>query len=592
MPFKSKKQETYLRINEPEIYKRWKRRYGLYREAETYKKGTRGPCWKGYTYVGPTKYSKGSCVKNAETMPFIEYGDITIKGQEFDENLGRMVDIYTPVSSPDARKRWVGRTVYDRFRRKGQIVDEGFGKENGEVAYKIWVIKLDDGGFIQVADTINYYLAFPKFDPYGILWQPAEGENWTLLGDSMGSINAYGIDSDRVSFPAFPKDNGPDFSSFNWKRWMAWNPETLEEWARIRNEIERPFSESQYLLRNNKQEYFRRRKMGLYGGRECDVCGNRIEEELMEQMRDTYSDSGDTIYTDIVCPECAVELDEENWEDMWDFFREEGERKWEEEQQEEEHYLLETRPQIVAPLRKSGETMETDYAVAVLAPNDNGVAGTVHFQQTADGVVISYDITGLSDGEHGFHIHEYGDLTEGCESACAHFNPFNTTHGGLDSEVRHEGDLGNIVSKNGRAKGELLAATLSLDYASKTCIVGRMIIVHADRDDLGLGGLNEAGEVVDEKVHQESLKTGNAGKRVGCGVIGLRESPKESSSCSVSKKMEAERKLDESVADWQLRNSKEDVKDMLGSIAYTTAVGGVSLALGFYLAPKLFGKGK
>ena len=53
-----------------------------------------------------------------------------------------------------------------------------------------------------------------------------------------------------------------------------------------------------------------------------------------------------------------------------------------------------------------------------------------------------------------------------------------------------------------------------------------MIIVHQDRDDLGLGGLDASGKVVDEKIRAESLKTGNAGKRVGCGVIGLRESPK------------------------------------------------------------------
>ncbi len=169
----------------------------------------------------------------------------------------------------------------------------------------------------------------------------------------------------------------------------------------------------------------------------------------------------------------------------------------------------------------------SDYAVAVLSQNDNGVSGTVHFFDTGDGVEISYDIFGLSDGEHGFHIHEYGDLTDGCDSACSHFNPFNTTHGGLDSKVRHEGDLGNIVARGGRAKGKMLAKKLSLNPSQITSILGRMIIVHQDRDDLGLGGLNSEGEVINEKVHKESLKTGNAGKRLGCGVIGIQEPPKE-----------------------------------------------------------------
>ena len=90
----------------------------------------------------------------------------------------------------------------------------------------------------------------------------------------------------------------------------------------------------------------------------------------------------------------------------------------------------------------------------------------------------------------------------------------NITHGGLDSKVRHEGDLGNITSRDGRAKGILMAKTLSLNPKGPTFIVGRMIIVHADRDDLGLGG------------DEESLKTGNAGKRLACGVIGFQEPPK------------------------------------------------------------------
>ena len=137
------------------------------------------------------------------------------------------------------------------------------------------------------------------------------------------------------------------------------------------------------------------------------------------------------------------------------------------------------------------------YGVAVIAPNPNSVSGVVHFIDEGKMLHIDYDLQGLSDGEHGFHIHEYGDLTDGCESACSHFNPYGTTHGSLDSKVRHLGDLGNISSKNGVAKGRISTDTLSLNMRKINCIVGRMIIVHADRDDLGLGGLDKDGKVIE-----------------------------------------------------------------------------------------------
>ncbi len=148
-------------------------------------------------------------------------------------------------------------------------------------------------------------------------------------------------------------------------------------------------------------------------------------------------------------------------------------------------------------------------AIAILNHNKDNVSGHIRFIPHKSGLQIHYTIKGLTNGEHGFHIHEYGDLSEGCTSACSHFNPDNTTHGGLTSKVRHAGDLGNIRSNNGLSKGKLYASKLSLEPSSKYNILGRMIIVHADRDDLGKGG------------DEESLKTGNAGKRVACGVIGL-----------------------------------------------------------------------
>jgi Cu-Zn family superoxide dismutase len=148
-------------------------------------------------------------------------------------------------------------------------------------------------------------------------------------------------------------------------------------------------------------------------------------------------------------------------------------------------------------------------AICILNQNDNNVKGTIHFKNINNKLYIKYNISGLSDGEHGFHVHEYGDLSDNCNSGCSHFNPFNETHGGPNSIHRHAGDLGNIISKNNIAMGTIVDNILSLDFNKKTCIIGRMMIVHEQKDDLGLGN------------NDESLKTGNAGKRLACGIIGI-----------------------------------------------------------------------
>lgn len=53
-----------------------------------------------------------------------------------------------------------------------------------------------------------------------------------------------------------------------------------------------------------------------------------------------------------------------------------------------------------------------------------GPRGRLTLEQQADGVKITGTIIGLSPGMHGFHVHEKGDLREGCDSAGPHFNPY------------------------------------------------------------------------------------------------------------------------------------------------------------------------
>ncbi|KAH7727062.1 cytoplasmic Cu/Zn-superoxide dismutase [Aphelenchoides avenae] len=151
-------------------------------------------------------------------------------------------------------------------------------------------------------------------------------------------------------------------------------------------------------------------------------------------------------------------------------------------------------------------------AVAVLT-GDVGVQGTVWFTQAKEGEPTSVkgEITGLTPGLHGFHVHQYGDRTNGCVSAGPHFNPNNKTHGGPKDENRHVGDLGNVEADgSGVAKFEFTDRLIALSGPNN--VVGRSLVVHAGVDDLGKG----EGDKKDE-----SLKTGNAGARSACGVIGL-----------------------------------------------------------------------
>ena len=139
------------------------------------------------------------------------------------------------------------------------------------------------------------------------------------------------------------------------------------------------------------------------------------------------------------------------------------------------------------------------------------IKGTVKFtEDTGSGQVkIDVNLTGLDKNAlHGFHVHESGDLTDKCESMCAHFNPFKKQHGCPGKKERHVGDLGNLkTNTKGNAQYTFYDDVIRL-RGTKSNILGRGLIIHADPDDCGEGG------------YPDSLTTGHAGKRIACAVIG------------------------------------------------------------------------
>lgn len=142
--------------------------------------------------------------------------------------------------------------------------------------------------------------------------------------------------------------------------------------------------------------------------------------------------------------------------------------------------------------------------------------GKVSFSQCPihNCVIVSFDLFNfLPNATHAIHIHEFGDLSDGCKSLGPHYNPTNETHGSIDypNKPRHAGDLINNFTTDDKGQFVFSYIDDKLSKVDFTDIYGRSVVIHDGIDDLGRGrGLNK----------KESLITGNAGSRLACGIIG------------------------------------------------------------------------
>ena len=146
----------------------------------------------------------------------------------------------------------------------------------------------------------------------------------------------------------------------------------------------------------------------------------------------------------------------------------------------------------------------TTYATAEInSASGSSLTGTAIFTKDGENITLSVAIRNASPGLHAVHIHENGDCSApDATSAGGHWNPTDVAHGQWGVGEFHLGDIGNItVGEDGTGSIELTTDLWEIGTGSDIDVIGKGIIVHADADDF------------------VSQPSGNAGARIGCGVI-------------------------------------------------------------------------
>lgn len=151
------------------------------------------------------------------------------------------------------------------------------------------------------------------------------------------------------------------------------------------------------------------------------------------------------------------------------------------------------------------QSAAAENATAVIAGTEDGspVTGTATFTDSPEGLRVVIRISGVSPGQHGLHIHQYGRCDDEGKAAGGHYNPEGVKHGLLPTDgftQAHAGDFGNIdIRGDGVGTLELTIPALRVS-GGKYTVGGRSVVLHEQIDDFG-------------------QPTGNAGGRIGCGVI-------------------------------------------------------------------------
>ncbi|HEX9427066.1 MAG TPA: superoxide dismutase family protein [Candidatus Polarisedimenticolia bacterium] len=155
--------------------------------------------------------------------------------------------------------------------------------------------------------------------------------------------------------------------------------------------------------------------------------------------------------------------------------------------------------------KASGKGQEKQAVATIASKSDSHVTGTARFSEADGKVTLKLEIAGAEPGTHAVHLHEKGDCSapDGT-SAGGHWNPAHVDHGKWGTMPFHRGDIG-VFEVGSDGKGSLTLSTdlWTIGGAPESDVLGKTVIIHAKTDDF------------------TTQPTGNAGGRIGCGVVEL-----------------------------------------------------------------------
>ena len=152
------------------------------------------------------------------------------------------------------------------------------------------------------------------------------------------------------------------------------------------------------------------------------------------------------------------------------------------------------------------ESQAVPQAKAVMINVEGKEIGMASLEEAAGGVQVHVQVSGLTPGSHGFHIHSVGKCDPpDFKSTGPHFNPAGKKHGKQNPQGPHAGDLPDlVVGKDGTGSLDVLVPDVTLTGDGPNSLFhpgGTSFVLHASADD------------------NTTDPSGNSGARIVCGVI-------------------------------------------------------------------------